>query len=86
MTSGSQSISCPVQKSDGKCWFIEFGRPTRRFTGRVDLNQRKPRMIEKGLPSRRKLNAAGITSQKLGAHIVFQVADLTTEGRLRGVK
>jgi hypothetical protein len=43
-------------------------------------------MIEKDLPCRRKLNAAGVASQKLGAHVVFQIADLTAEGGLSRVK
>jgi NAD(P)-dependent dehydrogenase (short-subunit alcohol dehydrogenase family) len=41
-------------------------------------------MIEKGLPCCRKFNAAGVASQKRGAHVVLQIADLTAEGPILG--
>lgn len=43
-------------------------------------------MIEKGLPCRRKFDAAGLAGQKLDADLVLQVPYLTTERRLDRVE
>jgi hypothetical protein len=56
-TFGSQSISWPVRKPMAKVGLL--GRAARRFAGCVDLNQRMPRMIQKGSSRSREFNAAG---------------------------
>src|ERR1700675_3246676 len=67
----------------------EFGwlrGATRGFPCRIDLCQREPRVIEKGATRRSRHDAAGGTRQERGAHLIFQISNLPTQGRLRRVQ
>ena len=54
--------------------------------GRLGLRERQPRMIEKGPPGGGQFDAVHAAAHKLDADLVFEIADLATEGRLRRVQ
>ena len=60
--------------------------PPRRVPGCLDLSQCQPGMIEKCTTSRRQLDPVNAPIEKLSAYLSFQIAQLPTEGRLRGVQ
>ena len=60
--------------------------PCGRFHRGVDLRQRQPGMVEKGLPCGGQLDAVNAAGQKLDADLVLQIADMPAERRLRRVQ
>src|SRR6202021_3260310 len=46
----------------------------------------EPRVMEKRATRRSRHDAAGGTRQELGAHLIFQISNLPTQGRLRRVQ
>jgi hypothetical protein len=58
----------------------------RDFNGCLHLGERQPRMIEKGPPGGGQFDAVHAATHKLNANLIFEIADLPAEGRLRSVK
>ena len=54
--------------------------------GRLGLSQRQPCMVEKGPPGGGQFDAVHAAAHQLNADLVFEIADLATEGRLRRVQ
>ena len=61
-------------------------RRFRRSPRRLRLSQRQPGVVEKGLAGGGQLDAAHAAAHQLNADLVFEIADLPAEGRLRGVQ
>ena len=74
------------QEAKGKGWLGWFCGAARRFTGRLDLRQRQPGMVEEDAASGSQFDAARAADHKLSADLVFEIADLAAEGRLRRVQ
>ena len=60
--------------------------PARRFDRGVDLHQRQPGVVEKGLAGSGQLDAVHAARQQLDADLMFEVADLPAQRGLRGVQ
>jgi hypothetical protein len=58
----------------------------RRFRRGIDLRQRQPRMVEKRLACGGQFDAVHAAGHQLDANLVFEIADLAAEGRLRRVQ
>jgi len=66
-----------------------FGRlrgTPRRFRGCLGLSKRQPCMVEEGAPGGGQFDAVHAAAHKLDADLIFEIADLATEGRLRRVE
>src|SRR6202049_4698471 len=61
-------------------------RSPRRLRSRLRLSQRQPGVVEKGLAGGGQLDAAHAAADQLDADLIFEIADLAAEGRLRGVQ
>src|SRR6202023_4122346 len=61
-------------------------RPARRFHGGIDLRQRQSGMVEEGLACGGQFDAAHAAAHQLDANLIFEIADLAAEGRLRRVQ
>ena len=60
--------------------------PPRCFPGGLDLGQRQPCMVEKGAAGGGQFDAVHAAAHQLDADLVFEIADLAAEGRLRRVQ
>ena len=58
----------------------------RRLRGRLRLSQRQPRMVEKGAACGGQFDAVHAAAHQLDADLVFEIADLAAERRLRRVQ
>ena len=83
---GSQSISCPVKKPRAKVGLAGCAARRAASSGRLDLRQRQPGVIEKGPPGGGQFDAVHAAAHQLNADLVFEIADLPAERRLRGVQ
>jgi pimeloyl-ACP methyl ester carboxylesterase len=61
-------------------------RRFRRSPRRLRLSQRQPGVVEKGLAGGGQLDAAHAAAHQRDANLVFEIADLAAEGRLRRVQ
>ena len=86
MASGSQSISCPVRKPRANDRLRRLRGAARRFASRLDLGQRQPCMVEKGPAGGGQFDAVRAAAQQLDADLVFEIADLAAQRRLRRVQ
>ena len=60
--------------------------PARRFHCGIDLRQRQPCMVEKGPTGGGQFDAVHAAAHQLDADLVFEIADLAAERRLRRVQ
>ena len=60
--------------------------PAGRVDRGVDLHQRQAGVVEKGFARGGQLDAVNAARQQLDPDLIFQVADLPAERRLRGVQ
>ena len=60
--------------------------PPCRLGGCLDLHQRQSRMIEKGSAGVSQLDAARAADKQLYADLIFKIADLAAQRRLRRVQ
>ena len=67
------------QESEGKGRFGGVSGPPRRLDGRLDLQQRRPRMIEKGSAGGGQFDAARAAGKQLHADLMFEIPDLTAK-------
>src|SRR6202023_4251037 len=68
-------------EADGErlsCWLCG---PARCFHRGIDLRQRQPGMVEKGLACGGEFDAAHAAAPQLDANLIFEIADLAAEGR-----
>ena len=72
------------EEADRKQCPRRFRRSPRRLRSR--LSQRQPGVVEKGLAGGGQLDAAHAAADQLDANLVFEIADLAAEGRLRRVQ
>src|SRR6266403_4659534 len=73
-------------EADGERLSCRLCGPARRFHCGIDLRQRQPGMVEKGLARGGQLDATNAARQQLGPDLVLQVANLPAQRRLRGVE
>src|SRR5882672_377564 len=73
-------------EADGERLSCRLCGPARRFHCGIDLRQRQPGMVEKGLARGGQLDAMNAARQQLGPDLVLQVANLPAQRRLRGVE
>jgi hypothetical protein len=57
-----------------------------RFRGCLCLRKRQPRVIEKGPAGGGQLDAVHATAHELNADLIFEIADLSAQRRLRRVQ
>src|SRR3984893_12641359 len=74
------------EEADRKQCPRRFRRSPRRLRLRLRLSQRQPGVVEKGLAGGGQLDAAHAAADQLDANLVFEIADLAAEGRLRRVQ
>jgi len=74
------------EEADRKQCPRRFRRSPRRLRSRLRLSQRQPGVVEKGLAGGGQLDAAHAAADQLDANLVFEIADLAAEGRLRRVQ
>ena len=63
-----------------------LGRPPRRFDRRLGLGEREPRMVEKDAACGCQFDAAHAARHQRDADLIFEVAHLAAERRLRGMQ
>ena len=63
-----------------------MSRSPRCFLGCLCLGERQPGVVEKGLAGGGQFDAVHAAAHQLDADLVFEIADLAAEGRLRGVQ
>ena len=73
-------------EADGERLSCRLCRPACRFHRGIDLRQRQPGMVEKGLACGGQLDAMNAARQQLAADLVLQIADLPAQRRLGGVE
>ncbi len=71
------------QKADRERWPRWLCCAARRLAGRLDLQQRHPRVIEKHAPRCGQFDAAGTAVQKLDPKLPFEIVNLPAQRRLR---
>ena len=76
----------PGLEADGERLSCRLRGPARRFDRGIDLHQRQPGMVEKGLARGGQFDAVHAAAQQLDADLVFEIADLPAERRLRRVQ
>ena len=59
---------------------------SRCLGGSLRLTERQPCTVEKGPTGGGQFNAVHVAAHQLDANLVFEIADLATERRLRGVQ
>src|SRR6476620_1093486 len=64
-------LPCRVRRSECRC------------NRDIDLHQRQPCMVEKGPTGGGQFDAVHAAAHQLDANLVFEIADLAAEGRLR---
>src|SRR6202166_4499938 len=74
------------KEADRKQCPRRFRRSPRRLRSRLRLSQRQPGVVEKGHAGGGQLDAAHAAADQLDANLVFEIADLAAEGRLRRVQ
>jgi hypothetical protein len=77
-------LSC--EKADCKHWLLGLFGATSGFSGRFDLQQRQPRVIEKDPAGRGQRNAARAAFKQFDPDLQLQVANLPAQRGLRGVQ
>src|SRR6202023_2368726 len=73
-------------EADGErlsCWLCG---PARCFHRGIDLRQRQPGMVEKGLDCGGQFDAAHAAAHQWYANLICEIADVAAEGRLRRVQ
>jgi len=60
--------------------------PPRRLGSRLHLRERQPRVIKECSPGRGQFDAVHTAAHQLNADLVFEIADLPAQRRLRGVQ
>src|SRR6202162_6005391 len=73
-------------EADGERLSCRLRGPARRVHRGIDLRQRQPGMVEKGLACGGQLDAMNAARQQLGPDLVLQVANLPAQRRLGGVE
>jgi hypothetical protein len=76
----------PGEKAEREGRLERLGGPPRAFDRRVHLDQCEPRMVEKDPARGCQFDAAHAAAHQGHANLIFEVAHLTTEGRLRGMQ
>jgi hypothetical protein len=73
-------------EADGERRSCRLCGSARRFDRGIDLRQRQPGVVEKGLARGGQLDAMNGARQQLGPHLVLEVANLPAQRRLGGVE
>ena len=73
-------------KADGECLFSRLCGSARHFHRGIDLRQRQSGMVEKNLACIGQLDAVHAAVHQLDADLVFEIADLAAQRRLRRVQ
>ena len=73
-------------EADGERLSCRLSGPARRFHRGIDLRQRQPGVVEKGLACGGQFDAVHAAAHQLDADLVFEIADLAAERRLRRVQ
>jgi len=76
----------PGLEADGESRFGTLRGTPRRFRGCLCLSKRQPCMIEEGAASGGQFNTMHASIHQRNADLVFEIADLPAEGRLRRVQ
>src|SRR2546430_7845299 len=74
------------QKAHGESRFDGLRGSPRCLRSRFRLSKRQPCMVEKGAAGGGQFDAVHAAAHQLDADLIFEIADLTTEGRLRRVQ
>jgi hypothetical protein len=73
-------------EADGEGLPCRLRRPACRFDRGIDLHQSHPCMVEKGPTGGGQFDAVHAAAHQLEANLVFEIADLAAQGRLRRVQ
>src|SRR6266436_8734 len=76
----------PGLEAHGESRLDTLGGSPRCLCGSLGLSKRQPRMVEKGPSGGGQFDTAHAAAHKLDADLIFESADLATEGRLRCVQ
>ena len=76
----------PGQEADREGRLCRLRGAPRRLHRRLGLGQRQPRMVEEGAAGRGQLDAVHAARQQRHADLVFEIADLAAQRRLRRVQ
>ena len=74
------------QEAEGESLACRLCGPPRRLDRGIDLRQREPRMVEKGLAGGGQFGAVHAAAKELNADLIFEISDLPTERRLGRVQ
>src|SRR5712691_6267539 len=76
----------PGLETHGESRFGRLRGSSRCLGGGLRLSERQPGMVEKGATGGGQFDAVHAAAHQLDANLVFEIADLAAEGRLRRVQ
>ncbi len=76
----------PGEETKRKGQLERFRGPPRRFDRSLYLGEREPRMVEEGAACGRQFDPAHAAQHQRDPDLIFEVAHLTAERRLRGMQ
>src|SRR5436853_6389918 len=82
----AESGNSATPQTHGESRFNGLRGSPRCLHSRFRLSKRQPCMIEKGPPGGGQFDAVHAAAHQLDANLVFEIADLAAEGRLRRVQ
>ena len=72
----------PSQEAECKALLVGFRRATGRLDRGVHLDQYQARVVEKRAARNGQLHTTRTPAEQIAADLIFQIADLATQGRL----